>query len=147
KSAYTGLKWTVGYMTVVALVYLTLPGLIVTVFEGGRDPDDFAAVAAIVPGLLTCVAAYSLADAFCVTFGFALRGAGDTWFVTIATFCLAWPIMVIPTALVVQTGGSVNWAWWFATGHVFAMSLCFYLRFRTGKWKAMRVIEPALEAA
>jgi MATE family multidrug resistance protein len=54
--------------------------------------------------------------------------------------------MVIPTALVVHYGGNVNWAWWFATAHIFAMSACFWLRFRSGKWKTMRVIEPGLEA-
>lgn len=144
RSAYTGLKWTAGYMTSVALIYLTLPGLIVSVFEGDRDPAEFAAVAAIVPGLLVCVAAYSVVDAVNVTFAFALRGAGDTRFVTLATFCLAWPIMVIPTYLVVKSGGSVYWAWWFATAHIFAMAACFFLRFRSGKWKAMRVIEPEI---
>lgn len=147
KSAYTGLKWAFGYMCAVAAIYVTLPGLIVSVFEGDRDPEDFAAVAAIVPGLLVCVAVYSLADAVNLTFAFALRGAGDTWFVTLATFCLAWPVMVLPTFLVVSTGGNVYWAWWFATAHIFAMAACFYLRFRTGKWKAMRVIEPEIDAA
>jgi len=141
------LKWTFGYMCAVAAVYIALPGLLVSLFEGGRNPREFAAVAAIVPGLLVCVAAYSLVDAVNVSFSFALRGAGDTRFVTLATFCLAWPIMVLPTYLVVRAGGSVYWAWWFATAHIFAMAACFYLRFRHGKWKTMRVIEPEMEAA
>src|SRR5262249_60543081 len=106
-----------------------------------------AAWAAIVPGLVVCVAAYSLVDAVNVAFAFALRGAGDTRYVTLATFCLAWPIMVAPTFLVVRAGGSVTWAWWFATAHIFAMAACFYLRFRSGKWKAMRVIEPEVGRA
>ncbi|MCI0682996.1 MAG: MATE family efflux transporter [Gemmataceae bacterium] len=143
-STYTGLKWSFGYMCVIAAFYLAIPGLIVSLFEGGRDPHDFDAVAAIVPGLLVCVAAYSVVDAANLTFSFALRGAGDTWFVTMATFCMAWPIMVLPTYLVVRAGGNVYWAWWFATAHIFAMAAVFYWRFRTGKWKTMRVIEPGL---
>ena len=90
-----------------------------------------------------CVAIYSLADGINVTFSFALRGAGDTRFVSLLTFALAWPIMVIPTYLVVDAGGSVYWAWAFATAYILAMALCFWLRFRSGKWKAMRVIEAA----
>jgi MATE family multidrug resistance protein len=62
KSAYTGLKWVFGYMCAVAAIYLLLPGLLVSLFEGGRDPQTFAAVAAIVPGLLVCVAAYSVVE-------------------------------------------------------------------------------------
>lgn len=147
KSVYTGLKWTFGYMCTVALVYLTLPGVILSVFEGGRDPEDFAAIAAIVPRLLVCVAVYSVVESGNFVFGFALRGAGDTRFVTVVTFLLAWPLMVIPTAVTVWVGGSVYSAWWFATAHIIAMGVCFYLRFRAGAWKAMRVIEPQLDAA
>ena len=143
RSAYTGLKWVFGYMCVVAAVYLLIPGCWSAMFEGDRDPAKFAAVAAIVPTLLVCVAVYSLADAVNVTFAFALRGAGDTRFVSLLTFALAWPIMVIPTSLVVWSGGSVYWAWGFATAYIVAMAVCFCLRFRSGKWKTMRVIEAA----
>jgi MATE family multidrug resistance protein len=154
KSTYTGLKWSFGYMCLVAAVYLALPGVLLEVFRGDTDPEKFAAIAAIVPTLLVCVAIYSLADAVNLTFAFALRGAGDTRFVTAVTFVLAWPIMVIPTYLVVTyreylrehaswMGEPVYWAWAFASAHIVAMSVCFWLRFRSGKWKTMRVIEPS----
>ena len=78
KSTYTGLRWMFGYMCVVATIYLTMPAVLVSIFEGGRDAADFAAVATLVPKLLICVAIYSLADAVNLTFAFALRGAGDT---------------------------------------------------------------------
>ena len=100
-------------------------------------------VAKIVPTLLACVAVYSLADAVNVTFSFALRGAGDTRFVSLLTFALAWPIMVVPTFVVVRGGGSIYAAWVFATAYIVSMAVCFFLRFRTGKWKSMRVIEAA----
>jgi multidrug resistance protein, MATE family len=143
RSAYTGLKWIFGYMCTVAAVYLLFPRALVSTFEGDRDPAAFAAIAAIVPTLLAYVAVYSIVDAVNVTFAFALRGAGDTRFVSLLTFALAWPIMVVPTFVVVGTGGSVYAAWIFATAYIFAMAACFYWRFRTGKWKSMRVIEAA----
>jgi MATE family multidrug resistance protein len=143
KSAYTGLKWVFGYMCVIATIYVTMPGVLVAMFEGGRDPEVFARVAELVPTMLLCVAIFSLADAVNVSFAFALRGAGDTWFVSLLTFCLAWPIMVVPTFLVVLAGASVYWAWVFATAHIIAMAVCFFFRFRSGKWKTMRVIEAA----
>lgn len=147
KSAYTGLKWSFGYMTLVALVYVTVPTLLLRVFEGDKEPEKFAAIAAIVPTLLICVAVFSVADAINLSFAFALRGAGDTKFVTILTFALAWPLMVIPTAITVYFGGSVYWCWAFATLHIFGMSVCFWFRFRSGVWKSMRVIEAAPEGA
>jgi MATE family multidrug resistance protein len=147
RSTYTGLKWVFGYMFIVAVAYVAIPNTLVSIFESDRDPDKFAAVAAIIPPLLACAAIYSLADAGNVSFAFALRGAGDTRFVTALTFTLAWPLMVIPTYLLVKAGGSLYWAWIFATAYIVAMACCFYLRFRHGKWKTMRVIEapPELE--
>ncbi len=146
KSTYTGLCWTFGYMCVIAAIYLAIPGLLVSLFEGGRNPEDFAALSALVPSLLVCVAIYSLADAVNFTFGFALRGAGDTWFVSLLTFCLAWPVMVLPTYFVVKYEASVHWAWAAVTAHICVMALCFYLRFRGGKWKSMRVIESVVRS-
>jgi multidrug resistance protein, MATE family len=143
KSTYTGLKWTFGYMLIVATAYVTIPTVLLSVFEGDKEPEKFAAIATIVPTLLLCVAAFSLADAVNVSFAFALRGAGDTKYVTALTFALAWPLMVIPTAVTVFLGGSVYWCWVFATLHIFGMAVCFWFRFRGGKWKTMRVIEQA----
>jgi multidrug resistance protein, MATE family len=141
KSTYTGLRWAFGYMVCVAMIYLTMPRMLVALFEGSRSPEEFAEMAAIVPKLLICVAIYSLADAVNFTFAFALHGAGDTWFVSLVTFCLAWPVMVLPTFVAVAVGASVYWPWGFATAHILAMAVCFYCRFRNGKWKMMRVIE------
>jgi MATE family multidrug resistance protein len=143
KSVYTGLRWVFGYMSIVALVYLTMPHALVSLFESNRDPEQFAALAAMVPTLLICVAVYSLTDAVNVTFAIALRGAGDTRFVTLLTFTLAWPILIVPTAVVVWLDASLYWAWVCVTAYIMAMGICFYLRFRTGKWKSMRVIEAA----
>lgn len=143
KGTAIGLRWMLGYMGTVALIYLTMPHVLVSIFEGGRDPEEFADVAAMVPRLLVCVAFFSLADAINVTYSFALRGAGDTKFVSLLTFCLAWPLMVIPTFVVVWLEADLLWAWVFATIHIIAMAICFYFRFRSGKWKTMRVIETA----
>ncbi len=131
KSVYTGLKWTFGYMLLIATMYVSIPTVLLAIFEGDKDPEKFAAIAALVPNLLLCVAVFSLTDAINVTFAFALRGAGDTKFVTLLTFALAWPLMVIPTAVTVSAGGSLYWCWVFATLHILGMSVCFLFRFRS----------------
>jgi MATE family multidrug resistance protein len=156
KTTYTGLRWMFGYILVVVTLYLTIPQLLLAPFEppGEAEREKFDAIAAIVPTLLICVAIYSLADSANLAFAFALRGAGDTKFVTWLTFALAWPVMVIPTYLVVTyrtelmerfpgMGEPIYWAWAFATTHIIVMAFCFWLRFRHGKWKTMRVIESA----
>lgn len=157
KSAYTGVKWNFGYMCFVAAAYLLMPGVLVSAFENADDAAKFGEIAAVVPTLLACVAIYSLADAVNVTLAFALRGAGDTRFVTWLTFALAWPIMVLPTFAVVihrdwlravfPGAEPLYWAWGFATAFIVVMAAGFAWRFRMGKWKTMRVIETNPEKA
>ena len=43
RTTYTGLRWMFDYMCLVAVVYLTLPGVLVSVFESESDPKHFAA--------------------------------------------------------------------------------------------------------
>lgn len=145
RSTYTGVRWVFGYMLIVAAAYVLFPNTLVSIFEGDGDAEKFAAVAAIIPPLLACAAVYSLADAGNVGFSFALRGAGDTRFVSLLTFALGWPLMVVPTYFIVQYNGSLYWAWIAATTYIVVMAACFLWRFRLGKWKTMRVIEAAPE--
>ena len=94
KTTYSGLRLLFGYTVAIAAVYLILPHTLVKLFDGGVDPHKvepsaavfggaaayateatrFDAIAALVPGLLVCVAVYSLAEAGNFAFGFALRG-------------------------------------------------------------------------
>jgi MATE family multidrug resistance protein len=143
RSTWTGFRLTVAYMACVALAYVLLPGLLLVPFRSSEDPSRWEEVAAVVPVLLRFVAAYSLFDAMNLIFSFALRGAGDTRFVTGMAIALSWPIMVMPTWVVWCYGGGLYWAWGFASLYIILLALTFLLRFLQGKWQAMRVIETA----
>jgi MATE family multidrug resistance protein len=145
RSAWTGFKITGLYMAGMAVVYVAVPGWLASFFrpsgEGGAD--DWRAVAALVPVLLRFTAVYSLFDGMNLIFSFALKGAGDTRFVTAVLLLLSWPMMVLPTWLAERYGWGLLWAWGFASAYIIALALVFLARFRGGRWKAMRVIEPA----
>lgn len=135
-----GMAWS--YITSVAALYVLIPGAFVYVFR--NNEAEGAAVASLVPVLLRFVALYSLCDSMNIVFSFALRGAGDTRFVTAVTLALAWPLMVIPTWACWYYGWGLYWAWGFASAYIIALGCAFLLRFRAGKWKSMRVIEPVV---
>lgn len=150
RSANAGVGLTALYMLLLAGLFLGLPLTMAGVF---RPPPE---VAAMIPTLLAMVAVYSFADAASVVFAGALRGAGDTRFVTVVATVLSVAVMVVPTFLVVsaepgslvaglseRVGGKLYAAWGCATAYILAVAVVFWLRFRSGKWKAMRVIEAA----
>ena len=134
-----GLAWL--YMGMVALLYVLTPGAFLYFFEGEGTKAE--GVATLVPILLRFVAVYSLFDSMNIIFSFALRGAGDTRFVTAISLAMAWPLMVIPTWAAWHYRWGLYWAWTFASAYVIALGFVFLFRFRAGKWKSMRVIEHA----
>lgn len=143
KSAKTGLKAAALYMGFVAVLYVAVPGLFLEPFKARVDADRWNEVATLVKVLLIFVAIYSLFNSIEVVYTFALRGAGDTVFVTWVSLSLAWPVMVLPTWLSWKYGWGLYWAWGFASAYIIAIAFVFMFRFRGGKWKSMRVIEQA----
>src|SRR5262249_16742057 len=82
RTTWTGLALALAYMAAVGLVYVLLPGPLVALFRSDEDPALWGRVAALVPVLLRFVAVYSLFDSMNLVLASALRGAGDTRFVT-----------------------------------------------------------------
>lgn len=142
RTTWTGFRLSWLYMTGVALLYVLTPGPFLALFQSADD-----AVAGLVLVLLRFVAVYSLFDAMNIVFAYALRGAGDTRFVTVVSLLLAWPVMVLPTWASCQFGWGLYWAWSFASVYIIALALVFLCRFRAGKWQGMRVIEPMIAYA
>ncbi|CAN5125770.1 MATE family efflux transporter [soil metagenome] len=138
-STWTGFKAAWVYMGALALCYAVFPEPFLLLFAS-NDPK-WPETAALVPALLKFVALYSLFDSMNLIFSFALRGAGDTRFVTVVCLTLAWPMMVVPTWAAYYYDWGLNWAWVAATTYIITQAIVFLLRFRQGKWRSMRVIE------
>lgn len=143
RSTYTGFFVAAVYMAALALLYVLVPSVFIEPFRTEQSPAQWANVSEQVRMLLWFVAVYSVFDSVNIVFSFALRGAGDTVYVTLVSLFLAWPVMVIPSWLAWKEHWSFFWAWGFASVYISVQSLCFLNRFRGGKWKSMRVIEAA----
>jgi len=143
RTTWTGFRLAWIYMAVIAALYVLLPGLLMHPFRAKTDDQLEARVAELVPVLLQFVAVYSLFDSMNLIFALALKGAGDTRFVTILSVGLAWPLMVLPTWAARAYGWGLTWAWTFASAYVIVLGLALLARFRAGRWKTMRVIESA----
>jgi MATE family multidrug resistance protein len=146
RSTWTGLAFSAMIMASLAASFVLAPQLWIGPFSNVHD-ENWPVIAPMVPVLLGFVAAYCLFDSVNLTFSFALRGAGDTRFVTAVALGLSFAIMVMPTWLSVQWNWGLFWAWGFASAYVIALATTFFLRFRHGAWKSMRVIEPSTSSA
>jgi MATE family multidrug resistance protein len=144
RMTWLGLIVATTYMGTLALCYVGMPHLFLAAFQGDNDPAKWQAIADRVVVLLWFCAAFSIFDAANIVLSFGLRGAGDTLFVSLVSLLLAWPVMVLPTWAAWRYGWGLYWAWAFASTYIGIQAACLLLRFRGGKWKSMRVIEPAV---
>jgi len=162
KSVWRALFLAVSYVSVFAMIYMVWPDVLLGPYATHEDPQTIAAmspaeltayhaehppfeeVRPVVIKLLYFVAMYSVFDALAVIFGNAIRGAGDTRFSLIYTFLCGWFLMVMPSLLAVRYASQPLWAcWWAVTANIAALGIGMGLRFRSGKWKSMTVIEQA----
>ncbi len=146
-SAYSGFHLTMLYMTSIAAAYVLVPDIFIAPFAMKADPEVFKEVYDFSIILLRFVAIYSLFDTLNIIFSSAIKGAGDTRFVMFMTSGLSLFVLVIPTYLAVMVFDyDLMVSWGIATAYVILIGIAFFLRFLSGKWKTMRVIEPTLPA-
>jgi multidrug resistance protein, MATE family len=135
------------YMAIVAVLFVFFPRLLLWPFQARSEAVSFAAIGDIIVVLLRFVAVYTLFDAFNIVFSSAIKGAGDTKFAMYMIIVLLLGILVIPTFIAVTWLGATVYACWsFASAYVTALGISFFLRYRSGRWQTMRVIDHATPA-
>jgi MATE family multidrug resistance protein len=112
--------------------------------------------------MLRFVAAYLFFDAFFIIYSNAIKSAGDTRFAMITHTLLAAFSYVIPCLLLFIAyrqpwfgeffgAASRGWCLWgiwsISVLYVWFCGAAFYLRYRQGRWKNMKVIETPQEIA
>jgi MATE family multidrug resistance protein len=113
----------------------------VSVFRPLSESAVYDQAFALAVFMLRVAAFYVLIEAAIATFIGVLRGAGDTRWSMIASVTLHY-IMVGGLFLVVRVLNMDARAGWIVVVSVFMLfSVVFYLRYRGGKWKKIRIVE------
>jgi MATE family multidrug resistance protein len=143
RAARTALALCVAYMGTISLLFVLTPRLFLQGFfaHGAETGAGLQGVEALTIELMRFVAAYNLFDAVVIIFVSVLRGAGDTRFVMAVSICMASLLAGGTALMVLYLGADVYGAWWFITVWVWALALVYFLRYRGGRWKSMRVID------
>lgn len=141
-ATWDGVKVTSIYMACVAVTFVFIPNFYLSWFENQNNAALWSEVTAIVPTLLKIVAMFTVLDSIYLNISFALKGAGDTKFVSLVALIVPWPLLVMPAYLVRDWDNAVVWAWGFAVLYSITITSTLALRFKQGRWKSMSVIHP-----
>ena len=148
RATWTSMMLGMAYTGFFAILYLVVPDVFL-VLHTAFAAEDFDQVRTTTILLLRFVAIYCFFDATQIVLIGALRGAGDTKFIMLATSLVS----IISVAIGWACEERYHWRereialwgwWWILTAWIFALGLIYMLRFTGGKWRSMRVIEPDL---
>jgi len=133
------------YMCVMAAIFVFFPEPLLGLFRNNSvDPILSGQIMDLGVILLRFVAVFCLFDAMNLIFSGALKGAGDTQFILWTIAALSCGVMIIPVYLAVEIfNAGIYTAWVLVTFYIATLGIAFYLRYRHGKWKEMRIIEAA----
>ncbi len=131
-----------GWQGLLGLVYLAVPAAILGPFA--TDPATGPALLEAGVRMLMLTAAWQLFDATAAVVAEALRAAGDTAFTLWARLAIAWGLFVPGSWISVRwLGGGERVAVAWVVGYLALLALVVWLRFRSGAWRRLELVEPA----
>ncbi len=140
RATWTAMSLSLVYTGAFALFYILAPDVLLLGHRYGTDPREYQQIRDVAVVLLRFVAAFGLFDCMQMVFAGAIKGAGDTWFVLGGMVVLS-TLAVSIGWLGASLGGELIWWWCVVTGWVWGLGVTYFLRFRHGRWRDMRVIE------
>lgn len=145
RATWNGLMLALGYSSLFALAYVTVPQIFFLAHAAGAHGEEFAQARHTAEILLRFVALYFLFDAAQIIFVCALKGAGDTLYVLIVAGVVSMASVAIgkfgSDSFAPLVGGPLYWWWYIITGWIFALAALYLGRFLQGGWRSKRVIE------
>jgi putative MATE family efflux protein len=134
RSGYLTYQMAVSFMAVMGLIFILFPRPLIGLFT-----DDPAVVQTAVTPLRIVGFVQPLLAAAMVYPG-CLRGAGDTRFPMYVTSATIWVIRVSAAAVLgLWLGMGLTGAWLGMAADLATRGIIFFLRFRGGRWKLMKV--------
>ena len=132
-------------MAVMMSIFVFLPEPLLDLFRNHHaDPALSGRIMDTGTILLRFVAVFCLFDAMNLIFSGTLKGAGDTQFILWTIAALSCGVMIIPVYLAIEVfKAGLYTAWVLVTFYIVTLGIAFYLRYRHGKWKEIRIIEMA----
>jgi MATE family multidrug resistance protein len=142
RSVYSGFTVAFIYMFTISLCYFFFPEIFIKPFIKDRLIGDYILIKDLAVVLLKFVAVYSIFDTFNIMFSAALKGAGDTKYIMVVITILTTFVLVVPSYLTVYYfHGNIYILWFIFSIYIIMLGLSFFMRFYSGSWKKMRVIE------
>lgn len=130
------------YSVIVIFILVLFPNQLFYPFSYGSQVLLMDKIKPMAVNLLKFLAIYLIFDATGIIFAAAIKGAGDTVFIMKILTIFTVVSVIIPTYLIVIVFKfGIYTAWYFMLTYSIGLAISFYCRYKSDKWKEMRVID------
>ncbi len=156
----SGLAISLFYTFGFVVMYGGFPDWVIQIYSFGAEPERFNEMRPLLKPLLYFIAGYCVFDSLQIVFVGALKGAGDTHFVFVASVLIGICVVALgkfgavymfpdigkneSAEMTVANEKALFWWWTVITIWVLGMAVVFSTRYLQGKWLKMRVIESGI---
>jgi multidrug resistance protein, MATE family len=134
------------WQVLVGVLYAAIPSVLFSPFAA--EPESRAVMMEIGVRMLMLSAAWQLFDSAQTVLAEALRAAGDTLWPLAVRIVIAWVVFVPGTTMFVTEGGAIPGdvlaVGWLVL-YLALLALALFLRFASGRWRALELVEPSAE--
>jgi MATE family multidrug resistance protein len=145
RATFSGLKLALLYSFCTLLAFACFPQPLVSLFRPAVEDAIFSEAFPLAVFMLRMASVYVMADAVMLVFSGALRGAGDTFWAMCISVFLHWFMVSVLAVMLYGLHLKPGPAWVILCGTFMLFSGAFYLRYRSGKWRSMQVVEETPE--
>lgn len=140
RAAFSAIKVGLLYSVVVLFLFVFIPETLVRIFHPATPSLAFEEAVPLAKAMIRIASIYVLAQAFMVAMIGTLRGAGDTFYTMILSVAANWSFLPLVYVSLYLMNLSVAWAWFAIVVVYMLFSYAIFRRFKTEKWKAIKVI-------
>ncbi len=140
RATYLALRVGYSYAAVMMVLFIFGAGSLVSVFTGGLGAEDRSLIL-LAKTMLRLAAIYTLADITQLVFSGALRGAGDTKVTMYISVSMHWVLAVASVVMIRYLQVPPLKMWIFFISFVVVLGVMIFLRFKSGKWQHIKLIE------
>ena len=145
RAAMSGIKTGWVYSSVILVLFACFPETLVSVFQPVDADPVFEQAVPTAVFMIRLASLYVMIEAVVIVFSGTLRGAGDTFWAMCISVTLHWLLLPILIVMLHWLGMSPELAWTAIVLTFLCFSYIFYLRYRSGHWREIRVVQSAAE--
>lgn len=140
RAALSGIKTGIIYSVVILMLFMFIPKALVMVFQPNVPSDIFNNAVPTAVSMIRIASLYVLLEAVMIALVGALRGAGDTHYTMLVSIITHWTFVPVLYLCLNVFNMSVPFSWFVLVLFFMIFSIVLVKRFRSGKWKKIKVI-------